>query len=168
MTSSAGRVAGSGGCSSCISRTGSSSRGFLLALFGVYRWLPPKGRPAPYGGPAASFTALFCRCGSRCRRGLCGGLLPYFDGGLSGFRLGNTRPTGFLGSFGGALLRFGIRNASVLREIQNFFDKVLFFHHKVRDSQCLTYFTQFSQTLAFKCFKVLHICPNKMLDILSG
>ena len=30
------------------------------------------------------------------------------------------------------------------------------------------YFTQFSQTLAFECFKVLHICPNKVSDVLSG
>ena len=34
------------------------------------------------------------------------------------------------------------KSLAELREIQNFFDKVLFFHHKVRDSQCLTYFTQ--------------------------
>lgn len=127
MTSSAGRVAGSGGCSSCISRTGSSSRGiFISSVWGISVAATERAA-CTLRGPAASFTALFCRCGSRCRRGLCGGLLPYFDGGLSGFRLGNTRPTGFLGSFGGALLRFGIRNASVLREIQNFFDKVLFF-----------------------------------------
>gem|GEM_PF-6478579 len=168
MTSSAGRVAGSGGCSSCISRTGSSSRGiFISSVWGISVAATERAACTLRGGLPRSLP-LSLSCGSRCRRGLCGGLLPYFDGGLSGFRLGNTRPTGFLGSFGGALLRFGIRNASVLREIQNFFDKVLFFHHKVRDSQCLTYFTQFSQTLAFKCFKVLHICPNKMLDILSG
>ena len=36
MTSSAGRVAGSGGCSSCISRTGSSSRGiFISSVWGI-------------------------------------------------------------------------------------------------------------------------------------
>jgi hypothetical protein len=120
-------------------------------------------------GPTATFT-LFFRCpGSHRRwRGLYCLPLLYFSGVLGGFRLGDTRATGFLGSFGGALLHFGSRSASVFREIQYFFDKVLFFHHKVGDPQCLAYFTQFSQTLAFECFKVLHICPNKVSDVLSG